>query len=47
VLDGAGTAVLASERLRLQSELDSIRSSRTFRALRTFDRWLGRGPSRR
>jgi polysaccharide biosynthesis protein PslH len=46
VLDGAGTA-LQAERLRLQSELDAIRSSRTFRALRTFDRWLGRGPSRR
>jgi glycosyltransferase involved in cell wall biosynthesis len=29
--------------LKLQSELDHIRRSRTFRALRLLDRWLGRG----
>jgi glycosyltransferase involved in cell wall biosynthesis len=42
VLDAAGMTQLAAERLRLQAELDAIRSSRTFRALRTFDRLLGR-----
>jgi hypothetical protein len=41
-----GLARLAEDRLRLQGELDAIRGSRTFRALRLLDRLLGRtGPS--
>jgi len=41
--DDEGLARLAADRLRLQAELDHIRSSVTFRALRLFDRLLGRG----
>jgi glycosyltransferase involved in cell wall biosynthesis len=36
-------AELAADRLRLQAQLDAIRASRTFRALRFLDRLLGRG----
>jgi glycosyltransferase involved in cell wall biosynthesis len=36
-------ADLAADRLRLQAQLDAIRASRTFRALRFLDRLLGRG----
>jgi glycosyltransferase involved in cell wall biosynthesis len=36
-------ADLAADRLRLQAQLDAIRGSRTFRALRVLDRLLGRG----
>jgi len=36
-------SVLHEERVRLQAELDEIRSSHTFRALRLLDRMLGRG----
>jgi glycosyltransferase involved in cell wall biosynthesis len=39
---GDGSA-LHEDRLRLQAELDAIRSSYTFRALRLLDRVLGRG----
>ena len=38
-------ADLAADRLRLQAEIDAIRASRTFRALRFLDRLLGRGGS--
>jgi hypothetical protein len=36
-------AEIAADRLRLQAQLDAIRGSRTFRALRALDRLLGRG----
>ena len=36
-------ADFAADRLRLQGQLDAIRASRTFRALRLLDRLLGRG----
>jgi hypothetical protein len=39
----AAAAALDDRLLQLQSELDHIRRSRTFRALRLLDRWLGRG----
>jgi glycosyltransferase involved in cell wall biosynthesis len=45
LLDG-GVSGLAADRLRLQSELDEIRGSYTFRALRLLDRLLGRAASR-
>jgi hypothetical protein len=38
-----GAAARDDRLLKLQSELDHIRQSRTFRALRLLDRWLGRG----
>jgi glycosyltransferase involved in cell wall biosynthesis len=43
LLDDGGLARLAADRLRLQGELDEIRGSYTFRALRLLDRLLGRG----
>ena len=42
VLDAGGLERLAADRLRLQGELDAIRGSVTFRALRLLDRLLGR-----
>jgi glycosyltransferase involved in cell wall biosynthesis len=42
VADDEGLARLAADRLRLQGELDHIRGSVTFRALRLFDRLIGR-----
>lgn len=43
VLNESGLEHMAADRLRLQRELDLVRSSRTFRALRLLDRLLGRG----
>jgi glycosyltransferase involved in cell wall biosynthesis len=43
LLDRSGLARLADERQQLQAELDEIRGSYTFRALRLLDRILGRG----
>jgi len=40
---GSAAAATDDRVLKLQSELDHIRQSRTFRALRLLDRWLGRG----
>jgi glycosyltransferase involved in cell wall biosynthesis len=42
VLSGDGLARLRDERRRLQADLDAIRGSYTFRALRAVDRLLGR-----
>jgi polysaccharide biosynthesis protein PslH len=47
ILDDGGRGQLLADRLRLQGELDAIRGSLTFRALRVFDRLLGRGGSSR
>jgi hypothetical protein len=41
--DAEASAVADDRLLKLQAELDHIRHSRTFRALRLLDRWLGRG----
>jgi polysaccharide biosynthesis protein PslH len=41
-----GIRALATDRLRLAAELDAIRGSYTFRALRMLDRLLGRAPGR-
>jgi glycosyltransferase involved in cell wall biosynthesis len=43
VVDDAGLARLAEDRAGLQAQLDAIRGSYTFRALRLWDRLLGRG----
>jgi glycosyltransferase involved in cell wall biosynthesis len=45
-LDEGAVADLGADRIRLQSQLDEIRASTTFRALRLFDRLLGRGRAR-
>jgi glycosyltransferase involved in cell wall biosynthesis len=47
VLDEAGLSRLAAKGARLQAELDAIRGSYTFRALRLFDRLVGRAGGRR
>ena len=44
-LDAGGPASLEAQFVRLQADLDAIRGSRTFRALRLIDRLLGRGPA--
>jgi glycosyltransferase involved in cell wall biosynthesis len=43
---GSGAPSAEPSWLRLQAELDAIRGSHTFRALRLIDRLLGRGPAR-
>jgi hypothetical protein len=42
VLEAGGLERLAADRLRLQGEMDAIRGSVTFRALRLCDRLVGR-----
>jgi hypothetical protein len=46
LVDDDAVARLSADRMRLQGELDAIRGSYTFRALRVLDRLLGRGPAK-